>query len=99
MEDKEKMHDIIKSKLDIKEVAQSYQPCKKYLYCPMCDSKQLSLNLKKKLFYCFGCHMGGDVIHLVAMAERISFSEAAVLLAERYNINLSGQTEVPNESD
>lgn len=37
---------------------------------------------------CFGCGKGGDVITFIQEAERLSFPEAARLLAERFSIQL-----------
>ena len=42
----------------------------------------------KEIFYCFGCHVGGDVIAFIARKEQCSQIEAAKHLIERYQIEL-----------
>jgi DNA primase len=40
----------------------------------------------KNIFKCFSSGHGGDVIKFVALMEKVSYSEAAKILCERYNI-------------
>ncbi len=42
----------------------------------------------KNIFKCFSSGHGGDVIKFVALKEQVSYSEAAKILCDRYNIQL-----------
>jgi DNA primase len=42
----------------------------------------------KGLYYCFGCHQGGDVFKFVMQVEHLSFPEAVERLARRYGVKL-----------
>ena len=94
----------IKSKLAIYDVVSEYTTLRKAgLYfkgnCPFHHERTASFTVSphKEIFYCFGCHAGGDAISFVAKMENCSQLEAAKLLAERYQINLP--EELSSESD
>lgn len=42
----------------------------------------------KQIFYCFGCHVTGDVISFIAKVENCSQKDAANMLVDRYKIQL-----------
>jgi DNA primase len=55
--------------------------------CPFHAEKTASffVNEDKGLFYCHGCHVGGDVIKFIELIENVSFKEAcAILKLETY---------------
>lgn len=56
--------------------------------CPFHSDSHPSLQLYdgRKGFYCFSCHTGGDCIRFVALFFRVSDREAALLLAEAFQI-------------
>src|ERR671924_2327495 len=58
--------------------------------CPFHEEKtpSFSVNPVDKLFYCFGCSKGGDLITFVRETEQLDFAEAIEWLAERYNVPL-----------
>lgn len=58
--------------------------------CPFHKEKtpSFSATAEKQIYHCFGCGLGGNVIHFVMKAENISFKEAIEFLAERANITL-----------
>ena len=58
--------------------------------CPFHDEKKpsFSVNPADKLFYCFGCGKGGDVISFVRATEQLEFAQAVEWLAERYRVTL-----------
>lgn len=59
--------------------------------CPFHGDKNPSLCMSDdEMFYCFGCHAGGNVIKFVMMIESIEFMDAVRLLASWANM------EVPN---
>jgi DNA primase len=58
--------------------------------CPFHEERtpSFSVNPQDKLFYCFGCGKGGDVITFVREAEQLDFAEAVEWLAERFRVTL-----------
>lgn len=88
----------IKSRITILEVVQEYATLKRAgLYwkgnCPFHHERTASFTVSphREIFYCFGCHVGGDVIAFIAHAEKCTQLEAAKYLIDRYGI------EVPTE--
>lgn len=53
--------------------------------CPFHSEKtpSFSVHREKQVFYCFGCHAGGDVIEFVKLAEQVAFPEALRIVAEK----------------
>lgn len=62
--------------------------------CPFHGEKTPSFNLypENNSFYCFGCHIGGDVITFIRKIENLDYIDAVKLLAQRYNINMPENT-------
>lgn len=58
--------------------------------CPFHHEKTPSFSVSedKKLYYCFGCGAGGNVITFLMQKENMTFIEAIKYLAERENIKL-----------
>ncbi len=58
--------------------------------CPFHNEKTPSFSVTpdKQMYYCFGCHAGGGVIHFVMEAERVNYVEAVKLLAQRAGMDL-----------
>lgn len=56
--------------------------------CPFHPEKSpsFSVNPDKQIFYCFGCHAGGNVFTFIQRQQGISFPEAVRLLAKRAGI-------------
>ncbi|MBW2969396.1 hypothetical protein KY314_04785 [Candidatus Woesearchaeota archaeon] len=52
--------------------------------CPFCkkEGDTFTVSRKKEVFYCFGCHEGGDVITFQAKLKEITQVEAAYELKE-----------------
>jgi len=65
--------------------------------CPFHDEKtpSFSVNPVEKLFYCFGCGKGGDLITFVRETEQLDFAEAVEWLAERYRVTLEYEESSP----
>lgn len=79
----------IKERLDIVDVISEYIPDIKkrgrsYIaLCPFHSEKTPSFTVsrEKQLFYCFGCHAGGDMIKFVSLYENTTYVEAIKKLA------------------
>ncbi len=58
--------------------------------CPFHEEKtpSFSIDPEKGLFYCFGCHAGGDAIKFVMELDRLSFPEAVDRLARQFGVHL-----------
>ena len=65
--------------------------------CPFHDEKtpSFSVNPQDRLFYCFGCGKGGDVITFVRETEQLDFAQAVEWLAERYRVTLEYEESSP----
>ena len=58
--------------------------------CPFHNEKtpSFSVDAGKGLFYCFGCHTGGNVFKFLSLIENIGYFDAIKLQAERLGIDL-----------
>jgi DNA primase len=65
--------------------------------CPFHDEKtpSFSVNPADKLYYCFGCGKGGDIISFVRDTEQLDFAQAVEWLAERYRVTLEYEESSP----
>ena len=87
--------DEIKSRNDIYDVVSQYVALKRkgrnyFGVCPFHNEKSPSLSVSpdKQIFHCFGCGVGGNVLHFISKIENISFVESVQLLAERAGVEL-----------
>jgi DNA primase len=51
----------------------------------------------KGLYHCFGCGVGGDVIHFVRQIDRLDFPEAVEALADRFGVAIPRRARGPRE--
>ena len=68
--------------------------------CPFHSEKTPSFTVTpaKKMFYCFGCHAGGDAITFVRMAENLDYPDAVEFLANRAGLQMPrGLDDKPEE--
>jgi DNA primase len=65
--------------------------------CPFHEERtpSFSVNAQEKLFYCFGCQKGGDVITFVKETEQLEFTEAVEWLADRFRVPLEYEEASP----
>ena len=65
--------------------------------CPFHEERtpSFSVNAQEKLYYCFGCQRGGDVITFVKETEQLDFAEAVEWLAERFRVTLEYEETSP----
>lgn len=95
----------INSKLDILNVIGRYVKLKKagrnYLgLCPFHAEKTPSFTVSpdKGMFYCFGCHAGGNMVTFVQKADGLTFKEALVQLANEAGIEIPELRKGPDRS-
>lgn len=91
--------DNLNDKADIVEIISDYVVLKpagrNYVgLCPFHREKtpSFSVDAGKQLYYCFGCHAGGNVINFVMAAEKLDFPEAVGFLAGKLNLPLPEET-------
>ena len=65
--------------------------------CPFHEERtpSFSVNAEDKLFYCFGCGKGGDLVSFVRETENVDFAGAIEFLAERFNVRLEYEESSP----
>lgn len=65
--------------------------------CPFHEERtpSFSVNAERKLFHCFGCGKGGDLIGFVRETEGLDFAEAVEWLAERTGVTLDYEESSP----
>jgi DNA primase len=96
----------LRTRADIVQVVQEHVSLKKAgaTYkglCPFHNEKTPSfhVNREKGFFHCFGCGVGGDVIKFVELHERLGFTEAVKLLAQKVGLAVPESAGDANEAD
>ncbi len=58
--------------------------------CPFHEERTPSFSVSpaKQMYYCFGCHAGGDAIHFVMAHQKLDFPDAVRFLADKAGIVL-----------
>jgi len=99
------LFDLVKTHVTITDVVGEYttlKPSGNYLkaQCPFHQEKTASFTISphRNIFYCFGCHTGGDAIAFVSKVENCSPLEAAHLLVERYQITVPDSIDTKRRS-
>ncbi len=94
--------DRVKQTADIVEVISAHtdlrrQGARWVGLCPFHDERTPSFSVdgQEKLYHCFGCGVGGDVIKFVEEKDGLGFAEAVELLADRYGVELEREQEDP----
>jgi len=77
--------------------------------CPFHNEKTPSFSVTpdKNMYYCFGCHEGGDVIKFVMQMENVKFPEALTILAKKFGVEVkyasnyspAGEEKIDNTKD
>ena len=85
----------VRERSDIYEVVSRYVPLtmkngRFWACCPFHDEKTASFSItpEKGMYYCFGCHEGGNVFNFISKMEHITYFEAVKLQAERLGIKI-----------
>jgi DNA primase len=67
--------------------------------CPFHEERtpSFSVNPVEKLYYCFGCGKGGDVVSFVRETENLDFVGAIEWLAERFRVSLEYEESSPRQ--
>lgn len=67
--------------------------------CPFHTEKtpSFTVSAEKQIFYCFGCHTGGNVFSFVMQHEGLSFPEAVRVMGNRYGIEVPDHQMSPEQ--
>lgn len=94
----------VSASTDIVSVISGYVPLKRkgnryWGCCPFHQEKTASFSVQSSegFFYCFGCHVGGNVFKFLSMMENVNYYEAVRMQAERLNIPLPVAEQSPQE--
>lgn len=65
--------------------------------CPFHEERtpSFSVNREQKLYHCFGCGKGGDVVSFVMETENVDFTSAIEWLAEKFRVPLEYEESSP----
>jgi DNA primase len=92
----------VKAAADIVEVVSAHTDLRRqgarYVgLCPFHEERTPSFSVEptEKLYHCFGCGVGGDVIKFVEEKDGLGFAEAVEMLADRYGVELEREQEDP----
>ncbi len=87
--------DDIRSSNDIVDTISQYVKLKRsgrnfFGLCPFHKEKSPSFSVSpdKQIFHCFGCGVGGNVIHFISKIENLDFRETLEFLADRAGLEL-----------
>ena len=96
----------VRLRTDIVEIISEYvslqRKGKNYLgLCPFHSEKTPSFTVtpEKQMFYCFGCHIGGNVFSFLMKKENWSFVESVHNLARRCGVSLPEKEQSPRERE
>ena len=69
--------------------------------CPFHEERtpSFSVDPREKLYHCFGCGVGGDVIKFVEEKEGLGFAEAVEALGDRYGVEAEREQEDPRAEE
>ncbi len=79
------VYDVISEYIDLQKAGSNYKAL-----CPFHSEKTPSFMVspQKNIFKCFGCGKSGSAVTFLMEYEGISFGEAVLKLAQKYNINV-----------
>lgn len=84
--------DVISEYVQLKKQGRNY-----FGLCPFHGegTPSFSVSPDKQIFHCFGCGAGGNVFSFLMEKDGLTFQEAALKLADKANIDLQIQTNLP----
>lgn len=77
--------DLVSSYVQLQKKGNRYWGC-----CPFHSEKtpSFSVSPEKEMYYCFGCHKGGNAISFIMEEESVGFVEAVTILAQRAGLQM-----------
>lgn len=88
--------DIVSGYVSLTKKGNRYWGC-----CPFHGEKTPSFSVtpQNNLFYCFGCHEGGDLFKFVQKIENCNFFDALKIVAGKYGISVPEKQKSPAEKE
>jgi DNA primase len=88
--------EIISSHTDLRRAGERFMGL-----CPFHEERtpSFSVDAREKLYHCFGCGVGGDVIKFVEEKEGLAFPDAVEALADRYGVEIERERDDPRAED
>jgi len=89
------MVDVVSGRTALRRVASARYTGR----CPFHEERTPSFSVDPvgKLYYCFGCGKGGDIVRFVQEAENLDFVGAIEWLADRFRVTLEYEDSSPRE--
>jgi len=86
--------EIISEHVVLKRTGKNYQGL-----CPFHSEKTPSFNVNpdRQMFYCFGCHAGGNVFSFLMNKENLTFIDSLKFLAQRVGVDLPEKESSPEQ--
>jgi DNA primase len=77
--------DVVSDFVSLKKSGNNYFGC-----CPFHHEKTASFSVSpaKNIYYCFGCHKGGNSVNFIMEHEQMAYVEALKYLAQKYHIEV-----------
>ncbi|HMC07272.1 MAG TPA: DNA primase [Solirubrobacterales bacterium] len=98
--------DRVKEAADVVEIVSAYTDLRRagerfMGLCPFHEERtpSFSVDPREKLYHCFGCGVGGDVIKFVEEKEGLSFPEAVEALGDRYGVEVERERDDPRAEE
>lgn len=95
----------VNARLDVADVVSNYVSLKKQGrnlvgLCPFHNEKtpSFSVSPQKQIFYCFGCHKGGNALKFLMEIEGLSFPEAVEKAAGMVGLEMPREQATPEET-
>ena len=89
----EEILENVRLRADIVQVISDYVPLQKkgknhVGNCPFHQETAPSFTVtpEKQMFYCFGCHVGGNVFKFIMLQHNVAFPEAVKMLGDRFGV-------------
>ncbi len=88
--------DVVSEFVSLKKRGTNYFGC-----CPFHNEKTASFSVSpaKNIYYCFGCHKGGNSVNFIMEHEQLSYYEALKYLANKYHIEIKETERTPEEQE
>ena len=86
--------DVVSSRTSLRKVSNRYTG-----RCPFHEERTPSFSVDplEKLYHCFGCGKGGDVVRFVQESENLDFVGAIEWLADRFRVSLDYEESSPQQ--
>ena len=88
--------DVVSDFVALKKRGNNYFGC-----CPFHNEKtgSFSVSPAKNIYYCFGCHKGGNSVNFIMEHENLPYYEALKYLANKFHIEVTETERTPEEQE